>query len=292
MTSSNTDKRVLNVTKPEKPSQLIIISDLDGSLLDHHSYSFAPAEPLLEELILRHVPVVLCTSKTEQEVLELRHRLNNHSPFIVENGAAVFLPREEFPEKPEGCQRQGAYWVYEFCPPREHWLQLFEQARAMFPDCIEHFATMTAERVAELTGLSLEQAGRAQARGYGEPMLWSGSEDQLRQFTDWFEARGARVLKGGRFIHVAGASDKGRALQWLVDQYQQRLPEKSVVSMALGDSHNDVAMLEQANFAVVIRSPAHPPPQLKRSEATFVTDFYGPEGWVQGVQYWCELQDL
>lgn len=272
----------------EKPRQLILISDLDGSLLDHHTYSFEPAKPLLQRLSQDGIPVVLCTSKTELEVIELRSRLQNDCPFIVENGAAVFLPQGQFIKKPEGCKERADYWVYEFCPPREHWLRLFEEAKSIFPNCIEHFAAMSVARVAEITGLSLDEAERAKARGYGEPLQWQGTDQQLQKFSQWFESRGAKVLKGGRFIHVAGAGDKGRALQWLVDQYQQQLTEKKVVSMALGDSQNDVAMLEQADFAVVIRSPSHPPPHLQRSQATFVTDLFGPQGWVQGVQYWLE----
>lgn len=268
--------------------QVIIISDLDGSLLDHHSYSFDPARPMLKQLSERSIPVALCTSKTELEVLELRQRLNNNSPFIVENGAAVFLPRDQFPVKPDGCVQHGDYWLYSFCPPHSHWLSLLETAKAEFANAFDHFSAMSAEKVADLTGLSLDEAERAKARGYGEPLQWLGSELQLQQFTRWFEARGARVLKGGRFVHLSGLSDKGQALQWLVQQYQQLHPENRPLSIALGDSHNDVAMLEQADFAVVIRSPTHAPPQLQRSTGVFISDAYGPEGWVQGVGYWLD----
>ena len=42
----------------------LIFTDLDGSLLDHHSYSFAPAVPLLAELDALGIPVIPITGKT------------------------------------------------------------------------------------------------------------------------------------------------------------------------------------------------------------------------------------
>ncbi|MBR9910573.1 MAG: HAD-IIB family hydrolase [Gammaproteobacteria bacterium] len=266
--------------------QLVIITDLDGSLLDHHSYSYAAAVPRLAELAAAEVPVVLCTSKTLAEVAELRDELGNQSPFIVENGAAVYLPRDYFAQLPPGCVRRGDYDVFEFCPPRSHWLELLEQAKQAFPDAFDHFAAMSVARVAELTGLSLAQAERARDRGYGEPLQWLASDEVLQAFSRWFAERGARVLRGGRFVHVAGQSDKGRALRWLVSCYQQAQPQRQWVSLALGDSHNDVDMLEQADCAVVIRSPSHAAPTVSGNDNVYVTRGYGPAGWVEGVDYW------
>ena len=46
----------------------LIFTDLDGSLLDHESYSFAAAVPLLQELASACIPVVPVTSKTRVEI--------------------------------------------------------------------------------------------------------------------------------------------------------------------------------------------------------------------------------
>ncbi|MGB2374896.1 MAG: HAD hydrolase family protein, partial [Porticoccaceae bacterium] len=65
----------------------LIFTDLDGSLLDHDSYSFEPAKNLLLELESAAIPVIPITSKTFAEVKNLRIKLGNQHPFIVENGA-------------------------------------------------------------------------------------------------------------------------------------------------------------------------------------------------------------
>lgn len=308
-----------------KPIQLIIVSDLDGSLLDHHDYSFEPARPLLEQLAKADIPVVLCTSKTRAEVQALRKTLRNHSPFIVENGAAVYLPKVQFPIQPQGTEDAGGYWRKAFCEKREHWLTLLEEAKTHFIGKFDHFAAMSEARVAELTGLPLGQAAQAKAREFGEPLQWLGTDEELIAFTQWFQERGACILSGGRFVHVAGDADKGRAMAWLVNEYReqgeqilhsqqkqikaqhhhprflQQIQDQfeslfqqhracQVKSLALGDSQNDVAMLEASDLAVVIRSPVHEPPKLKRQKGVLISEKEGPAGWAEGVRHW--LSDL
>lgn len=43
---------------------LILFSDLDGTLLDHDTYDWSPAQPALKQLAALEVPLVLTSSKT------------------------------------------------------------------------------------------------------------------------------------------------------------------------------------------------------------------------------------
>lgn len=48
---------------------LIILPDLDGTLLDpRHAYSFQEALPALKAINHRHIPLILCSSKTRAEI--------------------------------------------------------------------------------------------------------------------------------------------------------------------------------------------------------------------------------
>jgi len=96
---------------------------------------------------------------------------------------------------------------------------------------------------------------------------------------------GANILEGGRFIHVSGDSDKGQALTWLAQVYQAQTSDASVSTIALGDSHNDVAMLTIADHAVLIRSPVHAPPTIARDEQLFISTHTGPKGWAEGIHH-------
>ena len=67
----------------------VIYTDLDGTLLDHDTYSAEAARSVLERVGAGGIPIVPATSKTYSEVLEFRSSMNLTHGFIVENGAAL-----------------------------------------------------------------------------------------------------------------------------------------------------------------------------------------------------------
>jgi len=71
----------------------IICTDLDGTLLDYSNYSFEKALPALQLLKDRDVPLVICSSKTKKEIEYYRKKLDNHHPFVSENGGGIFIPK-------------------------------------------------------------------------------------------------------------------------------------------------------------------------------------------------------
>ena len=89
----------------------VLFTDLDGTLLDHDTYSWAPALPALNELKLRGAAVVLCTSKTRAELMRLRTELRLNDPFITENGAGVFIPEGYFGQPVAGTTLREGFEV-------------------------------------------------------------------------------------------------------------------------------------------------------------------------------------
>ncbi|MEN6467293.1 MAG: HAD hydrolase family protein, partial [Syntrophaceae bacterium] len=72
--------------------QMIIFTDLDGSLLDHEDYSFEAARPSIERIKRLGIPLVMTTSKTRREVELLQREMGMSAPMIVENGGGIFCP--------------------------------------------------------------------------------------------------------------------------------------------------------------------------------------------------------
>ena len=83
---------------------LLVLSDLDGTLLDHTTYAFDAARAALERLRDARVPLVLCTSKTRAEVEPICAALPNAHPFIVENGGGGGGPGRDFPLESRGAE--------------------------------------------------------------------------------------------------------------------------------------------------------------------------------------------
>lgn len=266
----------------------LVFTDLDGTLLDHHDYGYAPALPTLALLARENVPVIPVTSKTRAEIEVLRAELGNTHPFIVENGAAVFIPEGYFARRPEGTTQRDGYWIHEASAPRSHWLQVLDRLAGEFAGDFRGFHEAGAAGIAAMTGLSPEAAALANSREYSEPVQWLGSDERRRAFIDRLRAAGANPLQGGRFLSVAGDVDKGRALFWLREAYRNNTPGATVVDLAAGDSGNDVAMLEAAGTALLIRSPVNPFPALARDSGVFFSTHHGPQGWAEGVEAWLE----
>ena len=105
----------------------LVVSDLDGTLLDHDTYSCEAAEPALDLLESLSIPLVLASSKTAPEVRRLRRQLGNVHPFIVENGGAIWMPASDSYQRPEGTLERDGYWVRELASPRARWLGLLDE---------------------------------------------------------------------------------------------------------------------------------------------------------------------
>ncbi|MGK2237056.1 MAG: D-glycerate 3-kinase [Pseudomonadota bacterium] len=278
---SNRDISGMHLTSDDT-LQPIIFTDLDGTLLDHADYNTNNISELLQQLQNAHIPVVFNTSKTFCEVIELKNDLNIQQPFIVENGAAVFIPEDYFELKPIGCKKIGAYWCYAMAKPLSSLLDDLNTLKADYKAHYKLFSDLSSEQISELTGLDDAQARRAQTRDYSDPLYWYGNDELLTAFVNDVEALGYDIKIGGRFIHIAKNTDKSAAQQWLVKQFTHHF-RKPLTVIALGDSDNDKQMLEHANIAIIIANPASKKPvKLSHNKARY-SQSAAPLGWIEEI---------
>jgi len=91
--------------------KILIFSDLDGTLLDHFTYQSTAARQTLAQLKSANIPVILNTSKTFAELEVINSDLQLNAPFIVENGAATYIPMDTLKAQPADTVAIGDYWV-------------------------------------------------------------------------------------------------------------------------------------------------------------------------------------
>ncbi|MBY6188376.1 HAD-IIB family hydrolase [Marinobacter hydrocarbonoclasticus] len=265
---------------------LLVVTDLDGTLLDHHSYDFAPAQPALTRLKRLSIPLILNTSKTAAELAPLREQLGSDAPFVVENGAALLWTDDVWPACAEPLGAMMGHRMQPFGATRAEILSALAQIQRDTGLNPEGFADWDVPTLMRHTGLDAVSAQQALERHFSEPLLWQGSDPELKKLARALRSYGLRLLRGGRFVHAVGNSDKGRCLAPLKRAYQRQWGREPRV-IALGDGDNDVAMLELADHPVVVRSPVNPPPRLSaacRPRALY-TEACGPEGWNQAIHH-------
>jgi len=266
-----------------KPSPMIIFTDLDGTLLDHHDYRFDSAIPALEAVRTQGIPLILSTSKTLAEVREINARLANPQPAIVENGCALCFPLDrDYPFDIPGHVQIGDYAVVCHAPAYTQIRQFIEQQRASRHWRLRGFGDMSAAKVAESTGLGEYQAHNAKQRLCSEPFLWLDSEENLTQFIAAAELAGLCVTRGGRFWHLMGQSSKAQALDAVRSLYAAD-DDGPLTVIALGDSENDRGMLQSADIAVVIKRHDGTHLDCRGSKQTLFTQQQGPAGWNSAV---------
>ena len=272
-------------------TNLLICTDLDGTLLDHHDYSFCAAQDALNLIEKLQIPLILNTSKTLAEVEVIRNRLCNRHPFIVENGAGVVIPSGYFHnlDASQYEQRNG-YQLKSFGEGLQHAIDCLRRVRKEYGFKFRGFSEMTPSQIAHLTGLNTGQAQQAKNRQFSEPLLWQDTEQRRKKFIGILQQYKLQVVRGGRFSHVSDGSNKGLALSWLKHQYTNQWRQIPRV-IALGDGQNDIPMLEIADVAIVVRSPVNPLPILPNHKDLRITDQNGPAGWNESLLHLLQ-QDL
>ena len=265
--------------------RLVVFTDLDGCLLDERTYRYDAALPAVEALRRARVPLVLCTSKTRAEVEPLHRALRLRAPFVVENGGGIVIPEGTRGWRPPLAPRDGGPLVLPIGAPYAALVQALREIAAETGLRLLGFSDLPVEEVAERTGLPLEAARLAAAREFDEPFVIEGlsgaGEDEAgRRVAEAAQRRGLRATRGGRFHHLTGPVDKGKAVRQLL-----ALHEGPTLSVALGDSLNDRSLLEAVDRAVIVPRPDGSPNEALAGAlpAARRAPWPGPRGWNEAV---------
>ena len=264
------------------PSGLLVITDLDGSLLDQATYSYEASYPAIRELLSREIPLILCSSKTYNEVVRLWRELNLRDPFIVENGGAIFFSERYFPLAVKGTGRKDEFEVIELGTNVSILRAVLMETAREYRVQVKFFGAMSLDAVSVLTGLPRDDAARAMQRAYDEPFL-VGEGDCEGLFTA-LRAKGFVISQGDRFFHLTGNHNKGKAVKILVNLYRRNGSE--ILAVGLGNSANDLSFLSEVDRPVLIRNQdgSWDTEVLGRIPGIECTQGVGPQGWTEAVE--------
>ena len=217
-------------------SSLWVISDVDGTLMDH-SYDLTPAKETIKFLQKLSIPVILCTSKTAAEVKVIRKDLNLSDPYIVENGAAIY---GESLKKVNGKIILGQKY------------ETLEEILNFISKEIDYklipLNNLTDQEATQLTGLKGDSLNLMRDRHWSMPFLNPPSflEEKINICCKKFKVD---IFKGNRMSHLLSKnSNKGKAINALKEYSNLQ----NIQIIGLGDSPNDLPLLLNSDIRVVI----------------------------------------
>jgi len=262
---------------PSLRDSLLIFSDLDGSLLDIHTYAWQPAMPWLDRLLDNQIPVILCSSKTAAEMLDIQQDLGLEGlPFIAENGAVIQpdVRWEKIPRQIRGMPHRDIR-------PR------IEHIRLQMGFKFTTFDDVDDRVISEWTGLTRYRSALARRHEASVTLIWRDTDENLLQFEEALAQSGLQCLQGARFWHILDVRcGKDVAVNWLIEQYREQ-EEIEPTTLGLGDGPNDAPLLDSVDYAVVIKGINRQGIALRddNPERVYHTQQPGPAGWHEGLDH-------
>jgi mannosyl-3-phosphoglycerate synthase len=242
-----------------------------------------------------NIPVVLASAKTWVEQNKIREDLGLTDPFIVENGGAIVIPKGYFPysylediqyplreveeqqkdteeEEEEGQEKEIivakeremkhkninnlsiTMIVIELGKPADQVRAKLADLRKKYNINFKGVADVSLEELSKIASMPLDYAKRMSKRDYGETILQIERND-IARFVKYAEEESMRVIHGGRFFDVTIGNDKGKAVNIVRDLFKNKYHNDDVTFFGIGDSENDVPMLNLVDVPILVQRP-------------------------------------
>ena len=143
--------------------------------------------------------------------------------------------------------------------------------------------------LADLSGLSIENLKDIKKRDFSELIVWDSSKKNLNKFKMLLNKKDLSLLEGARFLHLKGRGDKGIAINKLL-KFMKSSKITVNKTISLGDSINDIPMLNSTDFSCIIKLPNKDYINFN-GESVFRSKKEAPLGWKEALMSIGEFAD-
>ena len=261
----------------------LIFTDLDGSLLDHENYSYGSNKKIISKIINNKNEIIFNTSKTFSECKKLLKELKlSNMPFSCENGAVLYFPKIRF-NKIKNSSSFEKYWKVRTAKlSSKNWHQFLLKKQKKFNFLIAQ--DLSPKILKKYT--NLDNTSKMLNREASQIILWKDSLVNLKKFKNVLKSEKKGVLiQGSRFMQVSSVCNKRIAKKLISHAYDyQFYGTYSKNTIALGDSKNDIDMLNSASYSCIIKNPSGSFPRLRSNKKNIIkSSKFAPDGWSQAL---------
>ena len=236
---------MLIFTLMKQKKQIIIFTDLDGSLLNKDTFRFDEIEDYFRELISKGIKIIPNSSKTEAEMSDFNNQYNLNLSFIAENGSSIHglnLMHKNLSEKISlSRSNDQIYTIYN------------ENISSKFKNKITFILKLNSKEQQEIFGLPLDKMMLALNRNYSLPIQFNGNEIEKNEFIQIMHNVGLTVQTGGRVMNICDNVNKSKAMLKTVELIKEEM-NNEIITIGVGDNQNDIDMLKKCDYACLVKN--------------------------------------
>ena len=255
---------------------ILIFTDLDGSLLNHNNFKFNTIKPFILKCLRNNIRIIPNTSKTKNEVESFSEQLGVDIPYIVENGSAIHnldLVCSHFGKNNKSLiLSRTADEIFEIFNNK---VPLSLRNQCLF------LKDMNASKQSKVLGLNGEKLTSALNRLYSIPLIFNGPIEIKNELISIFNDLDIKLHEGGRVINICDNCSKGDAMKIMLKKMEG--VKKKYHSIVIGDSPNDMSMLALSNQPCVVPLPDHENLKNFKIKKVIRANQVAPDGWKEVV---------
>lgn len=251
---------------------ILIFTDLDGTLLNKKSFYYDEAKDLIKNCIKNGVVIVPNSSKTSIELNEFCNEAEISPIYISENGSSIHglnILNSKLNKKII-LSRTKDQILNCFLKNVEHNFQ----KKCKFVEDLK-----TSEQI-QILGLPKEKLAKALKRDFSIPMIFNGNENEKKQLKKLIKKLDMKVQDGGRVLNLGDDVSKGNAMSFFVKNLS-KITNKNYTIIGIGDNENDISMLDKSDYPCMVRNGDR---NIDHENRYLYSENEAPTGWIEVVK--------
>ena len=258
----------------KQKKQIIIFTDLDGSLLNKDTFMFDEIEDYFRELISKGIKIIPNSSKTKAELSDLNKQYNLDLSFIAENGSSIYglnLIHKNLPERIS--LSRSADQIYEIYN---------ENVSSDLKKKITFIMKLKSKEQNEIFGLPLNKMMLAIKRDHSIPIQFNGTEIEKNEFVKIINDSGLTVQTGGRVMNICDNVNKSEAMSKTIELINKEI-DNELITIGVGDNQNDIDMLKKSDYACLVKNNSFDSSLVNIDNLIKSTE-PSPKGWADVIK--------
>ena len=257
----------------------LIFSDLDGTFLHHKTFDFKILVEDLHILEKEKYLFIPISSKTYDEIILIKDKINLNFPFSVENGSCSYFPQTTTNVKNKNIiyhkirskTSKSIKYIESILDSKE-----FNK----FKNSFQMIKNLSNKEIMKITNLKKKNIQHFLNREFSISILWTGNKEALKAFQKKLNHNYLDIKFGGKIFNISGFSNKVDGIKIIIKYFKKRsFLNSNFFTIGIGDSENDINMLKYTDYSALIKKSDGKYLKLNDKYIFIKSKKIAPQGW-------------